>query len=152
MKMNSLNDELIMNKLIEASQAGVKVQLLVRGICCLIPGIPGVSENITVKSIVGRYLEHSRIYKFGSVDRAKFFIGSGDLLHRNTQRRIEVFIKIKQQNLKMMVDKILTVELSHKSDGWLLGSDGNYVRNNPANPVHSQELLYRYFKKKASLN
>ncbi|NLC41283.1 MAG: polyphosphate kinase 1, partial [Erysipelothrix sp.] len=86
MKMNSLNDELIMNKLIEASQAGVKVQLLVRGICCLIPGIPGVSENITVKSIVGRYLEHSRIYKFGSVDRAKFFIGSGDLLHRNTQR------------------------------------------------------------------
>lgn len=148
MKMNSFNDELIMNKLIEASQAGVKVDLLVRGICCLVAGIEGISENITVKSIVGRYLEHSRIYKFGNASLARYYIGSGDLLHRNTTRRIEVFAKIKQQDLKSMIEKILSVEMDERTEGHYLLADGQYLKNMQSHLKHSQDVLYDYFRDK----
>lgn len=95
-KVNSLNDMEIMEKLIEASQAGVKIEMVIRGICCLCPGVEGYSDNIRIKSIVGRYLEHSRIFIFGAdEDTQRIFMGSGDLLNRNTRRRVEVFTEVK---------------------------------------------------------
>lgn len=150
MKLNSLNDPLIMDKLIEASQAGVDVNLIVRGICCLIPGVPGYTDNVTVKSIVGRYLEHTRIYKFGNGSRSRMYIGSGDLLNRNTQHRIEVFAKIKQHDLKSIISKILDVELSKKNDGWILGADSHYYLHTVNPGSHSQDVMYRYFMKRAN--
>ncbi len=144
-KLNSMNDVLVMNKLIEASQQGVKVFLLIRGICCLLPGVKGQTDNIVVKSIVGRHLEHSRIFKFGDGGRARIFIGSGDFLNRNTQRRVEAFIQIKQPDLKIRVNHILSVEKDEKSIGWIMQSDGSYVNQNDATMKHSQDLLRKYF-------
>lgn len=147
MKMNSFNDPLIMDKLVEASGAGVKIFLIVRGICSLIPHVPGITDNITVKSIVGRYLEHSRIYAFGGDSRSRIYIGSGDLLNRNTQRRIEVFAKIKQENLRVQVMKILQTELSEQSEGWLMQSDATYQKIE-GDTKHSQDILFEYYKRK----
>ncbi len=144
-KMNSMNDVLLMNKLVEASQSGVKVFLLIRGICCLLPNVEGYTDNITVKSIVGRHLEHSRIFKFGSGGRARIFIGSGDFLNRNTQRRVEAFIQIKQPDLKIRVNHILEVEKDANSIGWIMQNDGNYTNYNDSTMKHSQDILRKYF-------
>ena len=89
-KCNSLTDTEIMAKLVEASQAGVKVQLIVRGICCLTPKVPGLTDNVSVVSIVGRFLEHSRIYCFGTGEFTRVYIGSGDMMTRNTEHRVEL--------------------------------------------------------------
>ncbi|HPW53504.1 MAG TPA: hypothetical protein PK631_03950, partial [Erysipelotrichaceae bacterium] len=115
------------------------------GICCLLPGVKGQTDNIVVKSIVGRHLEHSRIFKFGDGGRARIFIGSGDFLNRNTQRRVEAFIQIKQPDLKIRVNHILSVEKDEKSIGWIMQSDGSYVNQNDATMKHSQDLLRKYF-------
>ncbi len=144
-KLNSMNDVLIMEKLVEASQQGVKVFLIIRGICCLLPNIEGYTDNITVKSIVGRHLEHSRIFKFGDGSRSRIFIGSGDFLNRNTQRRVEAFIQIKQPDLKVRVNQILAVEKDDNSIGWIMQNDGNYANQNGASMKHSQDILRTYF-------
>ncbi|NMA16539.1 MAG: polyphosphate kinase 1 [Erysipelotrichia bacterium] len=144
-KLNSMNDVMIMKKLIEASQQGVKVFLLIRGICCLLPNVKGYTDNITVKSIVGRHLEHSRILKFGDGGRARIFIGSGDFLNRNTQRRVEAFIQIKQPDLKVRVNQILLVEKDKESIGWIMQNDGSYVNQNNEKMKHSQDILRKYF-------
>ncbi|NLZ75283.1 MAG: polyphosphate kinase 1 [Erysipelotrichia bacterium] len=144
-KLNSMNDVLIMEKLIEASQQGVKVFLLIRGICCLLPNVKEYTDNITVKSIVGRHLEHSRIFKFGDGGRARIFIGSGDFLNRNTQRRVEAFIQIKQPDLKVRVNHILSVEKNDESIGWIMQSDGSYINKNYDSKKHSQDVLREYF-------
>lgn len=143
-KINSMNDVLIMNKLIEASQAGVNVYLLIRGICCLIPQVEGFSENIVVKSIVGRHLEHSRIFRFGPKHRSRIFIGSGDFLNRNTQRRVEAFIEITQADIKEDIHQILDVEKSDESTGWIMLPNLSYAQ---IKNQHSQDVLRQYFSK-----
>jgi polyphosphate kinase len=107
--MNSLEDTKMINKLYEASSAGVKIQLVVRGICVLIPGVPGLSENITVKSVVGRFLEHSRIYLFNNNSDYRVFLSSADWMSRNLDKRIELMFEILQPNLKDSLRSILEV-------------------------------------------
>ena len=99
-KINSLTDKVIIEKIIEASKAGVKVELIVRGICCLKPGVQGETENVTVVSIVGRFLEHSRIYRFGTGEREKIYIASADFMTRNTIRRVEVATPIHDPDIQ----------------------------------------------------
>ncbi|MBR1659155.1 MAG: polyphosphate kinase 1 [Oscillospiraceae bacterium] len=144
-KVNSINHREIMRKLIECSRAGVKVELYVRGICCLRPGVSGETENISVKSIVGRWLEHARIYSFGEGDDERIFIGSGDLLNRNVERRVEVFAEVTSPDTKAQVRRILDAEEADRSKGWLMQSDGHYVLDPGPEDSSSQEALYRYF-------
>jgi polyphosphate kinase len=125
MKMNSLVDAEMIDALYEASQAGTDIELIVRGICCLRPGVPGMSENIRVRSIVGRYLEHSRIYRFGSEQRGpRLFIGSADLMPRNLDHRVECVTEILDRDLRDRLDEILRVNLEDDVLAWRLGPDG----------------------------
>lgn len=112
LKMNSLTDKKIIDKLIEDSQAGVKIDMVIRGICCLIPGVKGKTENIQVRSIVGRFLEHSRIYIFGTQEREKVYIASADFMTRNTLRRVEVAAPVYDKDLKMQLEEMFITMLS----------------------------------------
>ena len=145
MKVNAVNNLDVMEKLIECSQAGVKVELFVRGICCLRPGIPGLTENITVTSVVGRWLEHSRIYSFGEGPDQRLFIGSGDLLGRNLERRVEAFIEAVTPDTREQLNEILDALRNDREKGWRMHSDGTYDREEGAEGTSSQEALYRYF-------
>jgi len=148
-KINSMNDVDIMRKLIEASCAGVEIKLYIRGICCLRGGVPGFTENIKIKSIVGKYLEHSRIICFGKYEREKVFIGSGDFLNRNTKRRVEVFIPIKNSEAKKTIFKILEFCDNDNKKGWYMQSDGNYKKPEISEDepiINSQRELEKYFK------
>jgi polyphosphate kinase len=142
-KMNSLTDKFLIDKLIEASQAGVKVELIIRGICCLVAGIPGVTENVTVTSIVGRFLEHSRIYIFGTGDDKKIYISSADYMTRNTVRRIEVATPILSPKISDKIMNMFLVMLRDNVKGRMMLSDGNYVKKeqNVKNPLCSQEFF-----------
>ena len=144
-KVNSINDMGVMRALIAASQAGVRIELFVRGICCLRPGIPGYTDNITVKSVVGRYLEHSRIFAFGDQDDQRIFVGSGDLLNRNTQRRVEVFIECTSPELRTDVLYILEMLRQDSERCWTMQPDGTYERNPIVPGTSSQDRLYEYF-------
>ena len=122
MKMNSLVDERLIEELYAASEAGCRVDLIVRGICCLIPGVPGMSENITVRSIVGRYLEHSRIFRFGTRGRERtYLMGSADLMPRNLDRRVEAITPVEDPDLQFRLDEILEVLLADDTLAWRLG-------------------------------
>lgn len=127
-KCNSLSDKDIMLALIKASQAGVEIQLIVRGICCLIPGVPGYTDNIKVRSIVGRYLEHSRIFSFGVGEDRKLFISSADLMSRNTDGRVEVVCPIQDENIKCRIIKILDVYLADDVLAYKLLPSGLYEK------------------------
>jgi polyphosphate kinase len=128
-KMNALVDQEIIKALYRASQAGVKIELIVRGICCLRPGMRGVSDNITVRSIVDRFLEHSRIYYFENALRPEIFVGSADWMPRNFFRRIEVVFPIEDGNLRERISsELLAIPLSDNTRSWLLRSDGSYHR------------------------
>jgi len=143
MKMNSLVDAEMIDALYEASQRGATIDLVVRGICCLIPGVPGLSECITVRSIVGRYLEHSRIFRFGSKERGvRFFIGSADLMPRNLDHRVECVTEVVDPDLKARLDEILAANLEDDVLAWELRADG-WVKVPPARGVDSQELMQR---------
>ena len=144
-KINSLTDKAIMRKLAEASCAGVKIDLIVRGICCLIPGVPGRTENIRVISIVGRFLEHSRIYIFGSRARAKVYIASADYMTRNTLRRVEVAAPVEDEALRMRVIEMFELMLRDNTQARLMGADGVYKRVEPGEdaPLNAQETLYQ---------
>ncbi len=144
-KVNSLNNIEVMEKLIECSQAGVRVELFIRGICCLRPGIPGKTDNIVVKSVVGRWLEHSRIYRFGEGEDERLFIGSGDLLNRNLERRVEVFIEVRTPDTRAQVNEILTAIRNDRAKARRMLPDGTYVRDPGGEDTSSQEVLYRYF-------
>jgi polyphosphate kinase len=146
MKMNSLVDEDMIEQLYRASQAGVEIDLVVRGICCLIPGVPGLSENIRVRSIVGRYLEHSRIYRFANGDgpgRPRFLIGSADLMPRNLNRRVEVLTPVVEEDLQARLDEILDVALRDDVLAWTLDAHGRWTRCPPGGEIESHALLQR---------
>ena len=142
-KINSLTDKKIMDKLIEASQAGVKVEMIIRGICCLQPGIEGYTENIHVTSIVGRYLEHSRIYIFGAGEHADLYLSSADFMTRNTERRVEVAIPLYDPEIRTRVQELFGIMASDNVKARELCPDGIY-RRVPAGdtPLNAQEALF----------
>lgn len=143
LKMNSLTDKKIIDKLIEASQAGVKIDMVIRGICCLIPGVKGKTENIQVRSIVGRFLEHSRIYIFGTQEREKIYIASADFMTRNTLRRVEVAAPIYDKDLKMQLEEMFITMLSDNQKARQEDSRGNYeIVAVQETPLNSQEFFY----------
>lgn len=145
-KINSLCDMVIINKLTEASQAGVKIDLIVRGICCVIPGVEGYTENITVRSIVGRFLEHSRIFIFGRAGKEqKIYIGSADYMSRNTIRRVEVAAPVEDERLKKRIRDMFTVLMKDNVKARIMNNDGTYVHaecRDGEEPLNSQEYFY----------
>lgn len=143
-KINSLTDKLLIDKLIEASQAGVKVELIVRGICCLKPGVKGWTDNVTVVSIVGRFLEHSRIYRFGTGDEEKIYIASADFMTRNTVRRVEVAVPIYAEPIRTRICRMFDTMMADDEKGKQQNERGEYCdRNLHSVKLDSQELFYR---------
>ncbi len=137
-KLNGLTDRQLIDKLIEASQAGVKIDLIVRGVCCLTGGVPGLTDNIRVVSIVGRYLEHARIYIFGEGERRKVYLSSADFMTRNTTRRVEVAAPVDDPALRAHLEQMFADELRDTAKGRLQQPDGSYVRAE-GEPFNSQE-------------
>ena len=143
-KINSLTDKDIIDKLIEASKAGVHIDLIVRGICCLKPGIEGVTDNINIISIVGRFLEHSRIYRFGTGEEEKIYISSADFMTRNTIRRVEVAAPIYDENVRKKIRHIFDVVLSDNVKGKRMLPDGTYADIiTDKEKINSQEVFYQ---------
>ena len=141
-KMNSLCDPDIINALYEASAAGVKINLIVRGICCLKVGIPGLSENITVRSIVGNYLEHSRIFYFENNGKPEIYCGSADWMPRNLERRVEILFPVEQDNLKSKLMHILKVELDDTRKAHNMQSDGYYTKSKKDKKVINSQAVF----------
>lgn len=137
-KMNSLIDPAIIAELYRASQAGVQVDLIVRGMCCLRPGVPGVSDNIRVMSIVGRFLEHSRIFYFHNAGAEEIFIGSADWMQRNLDRRVEAVVPIEDPAIAIDLQEILGVLLADNRQAWDLHPDGHYVQRHPTSDSPEQ--------------
>ncbi|MCI8940157.1 MAG: polyphosphate kinase 1 [Dorea sp.] len=153
MKMNSVTDVDFIEKVCEASQAGVKTDLIVRGICCVLPGVEGFTEHVTVTSIVGRYLEHPRIFSFGTGEEQKIYIGSADMMTRNTEKRVEVACPIMDKQVKHQINHYLDVMLADNLKARTLQRDGNYVKKEQKEPfVNSQERFMReaVFARKAA--
>ncbi len=144
LKLNSLTDKTLMNKLVEASQAGVRIDMVVRGICCLRGGVPGMTENIHIVSIVGRFLEHSRIYIFGDGNTARYYISSADWMTRNTLRRVEVACPILDGALQKRLEEIFDVLWRDNVQARDQQPDGSYTRRFPGleSPLSSQNWLY----------
>jgi len=141
-KVNNLVDEEVIGALYSASQNGADTDLVIRSICCLRPGVPGLSENIRVRSVIGRYLEHSRILRFGAdVGDADWLISSADLMPRNLDRRVEVALPIRSQELRKRLDEIIQINLRDDVLAWQLEPDGSWRRTPPAGGVDSQVLL-----------
>ena len=155
LKMNSLTDKKIMEKLIKASKAGVKIDMVIRGICCLIPGVKGETDNIQVRSIVGRYLEHSRIYIFGTKGREKVYIASADFMTRNTIRRVEVATPVYDDGIKERILRMFNTMLCDNVKARIMANDGNYYKKDAVDGVsrlNSQEYFYDEVVKKAQQN
>ena len=149
-KINSLTDKVLIDKLIDASQAGVKVELIVRGICCVKPQVEGATENITVISVVGRYLEHSRIYRFGVGDDEKIYIASADFMTRNTVRRVEVATPVYDAHAKDKIRHIFDTIMTDDEKGKELCADGEYMdRKINSTPIDSQEQFFEEAYKNA---
>lgn len=145
-KINSLTDKVLIDKLIEASQAGVKIELIVRGICCLKPGVKGYTENITIISIVGRFLEHSRIYRFGTGEAEKIYIASADFMTRNTIRRVEVAVPLWDEKIKQRVHDMFDTMMKDNEKGKMLNAEGAYLDRivvQDEERINSQELFYQ---------
>ena len=149
LKNNSINDPQIIDKISEASCAGVRVDMIVRGICCVRAGVPGRTENVHIRSLVGRYLEHSRIYCFGSGEAMRIYIASGDFLTRNTERRVEVGVRVDDPAIAKKLRGILDLQLRDTVNAREMQPDGTYTKVHPAEgqpPVDSQMAMFGYFK------
>ena len=131
-KMNSLEDPIVCRKLYEASQAGVRIKLLVRGFCCLRPGVPGMSENISVSSVIGRFLEHARIFYFHNNGQGEYYIGSADWMYRNLYYRVECITPILDECLRTRLKQILDLMLEDQRQAWDMHPDGSYTQRHPA--------------------
>ncbi len=138
-KANSIVDEAVIDALYLASQAGVPIELLVRGICALRPGVPGLSEHITVRSVLGRFLEHSRVYWFENAGDPVAWIGSADMMHRNLDRRVEVLVRLPGEESREAIRELLDLAFDGDTSAWVLRSDGGWLRNRGT--VHLQERL-----------
>jgi polyphosphate kinase len=145
MKLNSLVDEAVIDALYRASQSGVEIDLIVRGICALRPGVPGLSETIRVRSILGRFLEHSRILAFGHAAGSDVYIGSADMMHRNLDRRVEVLVRVTSEAAKSRLFSLLELALADNRSAWHLGPDGKWTRPEPddSHAVDLQKELMR---------
>ena len=139
LKANSVVDEAIIDALYLASQAGVQVQMLVRGICSLRPQVPGLSETVEVRSILGRFLEHSRIFWFENGGTPHAWIGSADMMHRNLDRRVEVLVRLPGEANVEAIDRLLDLAFDADTSAWELDATGTWTRN--AGTVHLQEAL-----------
>jgi polyphosphate kinase len=167
-KMNNLVDPGIIDALYAASQAGVRITLIIRGICCLRPGVPGLSENIVVRSIVGRWLEHSRIYFFGQGGKphapaggpdpatgdtvptgGDYYIGSADMMPRNLDRRVEVIVPVADEDARRRLRKILAVELADDALAWELGGDGTWSKLPPSSGCNAQRVFQEEVQEQA---
>ncbi len=148
-KCNQLVDKEIIRALYSASMAGVRVRLQIRGICCLRPGVPGVSENIAATSIVGRFLEHPRVYWFNANGEGRLYIGSADIMPRNLDRRIEVLTPVLDPDLRSFLrNEVLETHLRDNVQAWRLESDATYRRLKPGkdeNVVNSQDIMIRRY-------
>ena len=145
LKMNALLDRACVEALYRASTAGVEIDLIVRGACTLVPGVPGLSERIRVRSIVGEFLEHSRIWRFENGGTPEWYIGSGDLMDRNLDRRVEAFVPIDDAEARAEIDEILRIMLADDRRSWLLSADGRWQRTERVTgipgTVDGQQLL-----------
>ncbi|BCB87531.1 hypothetical protein Psuf_048440 [Phytohabitans suffuscus] len=140
-KVNSLVDEEVTDALYRASQAGVQVDLIIRGMCMLRPGVPGLSENIRVRSILGRFLEHSRVFRFGNNGSTEFWLGSADLMHRNLDRRVEALVQVTDPIARAELDQVISLSMSDECEAFDLRPDGTWVRRQ--GEIHLQEALLR---------
>jgi polyphosphate kinase len=127
MKVNSLVDEAVIDALYSASQAGVQVDLLTRAICCLRPGVPDLSESIRVRSVLGRFLEHSRIYYFANGGNEEIYIGSADMMHRNLDRRVETLVKLETPEIRDRVRGVLELAFADQEYAWSLDEQGHWA-------------------------
>jgi polyphosphate kinase len=152
LKINNLVDSIMVKKLYEANNAGVKIKLLIRGICCLRAGVPGLSENIEAISIVDKFLEHSRIFVFCNNNDDLYYISSADWMTRNLDLRVEVTCPIFDETIKKEIRKLLEIQLSDNVKGRILNDiqDNQYIENT-APLVRSQMVLYEYYRNKAIL-
>ncbi|MBL8994900.1 MAG: RNA degradosome polyphosphate kinase, partial [Spirochaetia bacterium] len=153
-KMNAVLDERMMRGLYAASQAGVKIQLVVRGICCLRPGVKGLSENISVISIVDRYLEHSRIYSFYANGEREVFLSSADWMNRNFDRRVEILFPVEEEEHRKEVMDYLQILLADNTHARDLSGDGTYrIRKTPSGekPRNAQREMYQYIQKRSGV-
>jgi len=151
-KVNALVDEVVIDELYSASQAGAEIEIVSRGICCLRPGVEGLSEGISVRSVLGRFLEHSRVYAFQAGERISYWLGSADAMPRNLDRRIEVLAPIDDPRIQRRVDDVFEALLADKLQSWTLGADGCWLRNEPAageRPRAAQDELMRLASKRA---
>jgi polyphosphate kinase len=148
-KVNSIVDEAIIDALYRASNAGVPVELVVRGICSVTPGVAELSENIRVRSILGRYLEHSRIFSFANNGDPQVFLGSSDMMHRNLDRRVEALIRITSPEHLRELDRLFTLSMSDGTSSWWLEADGTWTRHSTAADgsqlADLQDVLMREF-------
>ena len=142
MKMNSLTDVDFIRKVSEASKAGVKVDLIVRGICCILPGVPGYTDNLRVMSVVGRFLEHPRIFSFGTGANQKIYIGSADMMTRNTEKRVEVACPVLDDNIKIQINHYLKVMLGDNIKARILQSNGAFVKKKASEPMIDSQAVF----------
>jgi polyphosphate kinase len=140
-KVNNLVDPEVIDALYLASQAGVKIDLIVRGICCLRPGVRGLSDGIRVRSLVGHFLEHSRIFRFGDAAAGRLFIGSSDLMPRNLDRRVEAVVPISDPGPRDHIEGFLQLELADDTLAWVLASDGTWSKVTTVRGVNSQRSM-----------
>jgi polyphosphate kinase len=147
--MNSLQDRKIISKLYRASNAGVKIKIIVRGICCLIPGIQGMSENIEVISIIDRYLEHSRIFIFSNGGKRKYFISSADWMQRNLNRRIEVAFPVYDASIQKTLQNIIDIQLNDNVKTRIIDKNlkNHYRHQDSAKKIQSQIEIHRFLGK-----
>ncbi len=152
LKMNSITDRALIDALVRASQAGVVIHMIVRGICCLVPGISGVTDNIHVHSIVGRFLEHARVFAFGQGEKPKLYIASADWMTRNTENRVEVAAPVENPELRQQILDMMALQFSDTRKGRAIGPDGACHVITPDTGVNAQEELMKRAHQRAKVS